>query len=111
MSPAFGRPSPRTFERIEMTWQPTFKQLETIADMGNAGMPLAAVAKALGVCPDELRAWIGRLVATRVAAHEPTYIPPARVPVGAPSFKLRAERIFELEPMPAAETDGAALAI
>jgi hypothetical protein len=46
-------------------WKPTLRQLEIVVDMGNARMPLAAIARALGVMPDELRAWINRLVATR----------------------------------------------
>jgi hypothetical protein len=46
-------------------WKPTLRQLEIVADFGAARMPLAAIARALGVGPDDLRAWINRLVATR----------------------------------------------
>jgi hypothetical protein len=65
-------------------WKPTKKQLETIADMGTARMPIAAMAKALGVHSDTLGAWIGRLVATRD-------VPAPPVTVASPSLRIVAD--------------------
>jgi hypothetical protein len=48
-----------------MNWKPDKRQLDLVADMGNARMPAASIALALGVTEAEFSAWTERLVATR----------------------------------------------
>ena len=67
-----------------MSWKPTLAQLEIIEQYGNAHMPVEAIAAALDVHPDDLRAWIGRLVQTRSQSR---YAPPPMPPPPAPVFK------------------------
>ena len=81
-----------------MTWKPTFAQLEIIEQHGNAHMPTAATAAALDVHPDDLRAWIGKLIAARSVSR---YAPPPPRPVASPpvpaSPRVIADRVFESE--------------
>jgi hypothetical protein len=48
-----------------MTWQPTTRDLETIAELGHARAPMDKIAAELGISPAEFSAWTGRLVAAR----------------------------------------------
>ena len=84
-----------------MTWKPDRRQLETLADMGNAHMPVEAIAAALDVHPDDLRTWIGRLVATRFRdVPEPPTLPPPAPPAfkGHRPDRVLADRLFEAQP-------------
>jgi transposase-like protein len=82
--------------RVEMTFRPTFAQLEIIEQYGNAHMPLEAIAAALDIHPDTLRKWIARLASTRSV---PRYAPPPPRPVAPPpapiSPRVIADRVFE----------------
>jgi len=73
-----------------MTWQP--RDLETIATMGHAR------ATALGITPEEFKAWVGRLVAARAAWVPPTPPQSAAKPLATPEPmwpRIEAERLFE----------------
>ena len=47
------------------TWKPNTHDLELIAELGNARMPTAAIAAALGIDEAEFAAWANRLAAVR----------------------------------------------
>ena len=73
-----------------MNWKPDKRQLDLIADMGNARMPVEAIAAALDVHPDDLRAWIGKLAATRfwgVPEQSTLAAPPAPGPSAGPGYR------------------------
>jgi hypothetical protein len=76
-------------------WQPTTRQLETIATLGHARAPADKIAAALGVTLEEFSAWAGRLTATRTLDVEapPLPTPPMRPERGSP--KILADRVFE----------------
>jgi len=57
----------------------------------------AAVSLALDVQPDDLRAWIGRLAATRLSAVPELPLQPPRAPVIAPSLRIIADRVSEAQ--------------
>jgi hypothetical protein len=82
-----------------MNWKPDKRQLDLIADMGNARMPVEAIAAALDVHPDDLRAWIGKLAATRFRGvperSTPAALPPAP---GHRPGRVLAERAFQAQP-------------
>jgi hypothetical protein len=95
-----------------MTFKPTPHQLETIADYCAANMPVEATAAALDTHPDTLRAWIGKLAATRSASR---YMPPPpapRVPPPAPPMpaprpgRVLCDRVFEARELPADSCEG-----
>jgi hypothetical protein len=46
-----------------MVWKPTKVELEVIADMTTARMPLDRIVKALGIAPADFLAWRVRVVA------------------------------------------------
>ena len=50
-----------------MVWKPTKVQLEVIADMATARMPLDRIVKALEIAPADFLAWRVRVVAATVA--------------------------------------------
>jgi len=67
--------------------------------MGNARMPLEAIATALDLHSDDLRVvGIGRLAATRLSAVPAPPLQPPRAPVTAPSQRIIADRVFETQP-------------
>jgi hypothetical protein len=79
-----------------MTWNPTTKQLETIAILGNARAPVGKIAAAVGIGEAEFKAWTARLVATRALdIPEPCQPPP--LPIVPTPIRTRslAERVFE----------------
>ena len=80
-----------------MTWKPDRRQIDLIAEHGAAHMPVEAIAAALDVHPDDLRAWIGRLAATRLSAVPEPPLQPPRAPVTAPSQRIIADRVFETQ--------------
>jgi hypothetical protein len=81
-----------------MTWKPDIRQLDLIADMGNAHMPVEAIAAALDVHPANLRAWIDKLAATRFRGvpelSTPAALPPAP---GHRPARVLAERAFQAQ--------------
>jgi len=85
-----------------MNWKADKRQLDLVADMGNARMPAASIALALGITEAEFSAWTERLVATRsMDAYALMYPAP---PPAAPWVSQRAtgriiaERAFEAQP-------------
>jgi hypothetical protein len=81
-----------------MTWKPDRRQIDLIAEYGNAHMPVEATAAALDVHPDDLRAWIGKLAATRfrgVPEQSTLAVPPAP---GHRPGRVLAERAFQAQP-------------
>jgi hypothetical protein len=59
-------------------WKPTIAQLETIAEMSHAKVPVEAIARAVGLSPRAFLAWQARLA--NAAAREVAKPAPA-VPV------------------------------
>ena len=51
-----------------MKWKPDRRQIDLIAEYGNAHMPIEAIAAALDVHPDDLRAWKQESLQQRVCA-------------------------------------------
>jgi hypothetical protein len=79
-------------------WKPTPRQLETIADHCAANMPVAATAAVLDVHPDDLRAWIGKLAATRFRGVPEQSTLAASPAPGPPAGRFLAERAFQTQP-------------
>jgi hypothetical protein len=86
-----------------MTWRPTLKQLETIADMDTARLPPAAMAAAVGLSLDAFIGWRRRSMAAaraedeRYAKPDPILEPKPVVPAPV-SLRIVAERLFEGDP-------------
>jgi hypothetical protein len=78
-------------------WKPTTRQLETIADMGNARAPVDRIAAALGIKPEEFMAWTGRLAATRTLDVDALYRapPPPSCRHEKATPRVIADRVFE----------------
>ena len=78
-----------------MTWRPTTAQLETIAELGNARMPVTRIAEALGVTPEVFTLWAARLARGR--AYEEPEPPPMPITPRycEPPVRIAAERLFE----------------
>jgi hypothetical protein len=78
-----------------MSWKPSIKQLETIADMANARLPSHKIAKMLDI---ELEAFVQWGLRT-IGAVEPPDLPPEaddwQPEQKQPSPKIVAERLFE----------------
>jgi hypothetical protein len=78
-----------------MIWKPTKVQLEVIADMTTARMPLDRVVKALGIASADFLAWRVRVVAAAVAEElslRETPRPIPRSPERRP--RVSAEQVF-----------------
>jgi hypothetical protein len=76
-----------------MAWTPTKAQLDVIADMTTARMPLDRLAEALKIGPSDFIAWRSKLVAAAVA-EELSCAPPQ--PQGRVRHALiTAEKLFQ----------------
>ena len=91
---------------VAMSFNPSTRDLETIALMTHAKATTAQIAAAVGVELDEFRAWCQRLAAARdfgmpvMPAKAPAKEPPAPVSfaeVAALRSKIIADRLFEGE--------------
>ena len=85
-----------------MKFKPTLRELETVADMANAGMSSERIAAALGISLEVFTAWTSRLRAANEldpqAVENLLYPPrPAAVQLPPPPRDPRiiAERYFE----------------
>ena len=90
-----------------MSWNPSTKQLECIAEMAHAKAPVAQIAAAVGLTPEEFCAWCARLAAARALMMIMPEFPPKRAAAKEPdagaSFaevaalcsKIMANRLFE----------------
>jgi hypothetical protein len=84
-----------------MTWQPTTRDLETIATLGHARAPVAKICAALGLSEAEFSAWAGRLALGRVwSAMPPIPVAKAPEPTEPRLARIVADRLFEGDPVP-----------
>jgi hypothetical protein len=91
----FGTPE---WDSESMTWKPERRQIDLIAEYCAANMPVAATAAALHVHPDDLRARIGKLAATRLCGlPEPSTLAAPPAPGHRPG-RVLAERAFQAQP-------------
>lgn len=88
-------------------WRPSKPELEMIADWGFAQQSIEKMSLALGITPEEFRAWSASLVATRSAPlPEPPMPPPvAPAPKGHSPGRVLAERHFEAPVLAVQEHD------
>ena len=78
-----------------MIWKPTKVQLEVIADMTTARMPLDRIVKALGIAPADFLAWRVRVVAAAVAEELSLRETPRPIPRSSERRpRVSAEQVF-----------------
>ena len=73
-------------------WRPSIKQLEVIADMGNARLSHQTIPATLGIAPEVFATWLNRTAAAVEPKREPAVIPKMPEPLRP---RIAAERIFQ----------------
>jgi len=77
-----------------MNWNPSIKQLETIADMATARLPSHKIAKMLGIELETFVEWGLRVAGAVEPPCEPSESD-SRPPEERPTPKIVADRLFE----------------